>query len=278
MYNAERRALGRTRAAFRAARSGLRPQANMRRRQTLAPSSLLAGAAALHQPHWLVHWLSRRYPDVLFFADTTERRIALTIDDGPCGDTTPALLDLMRRYDSHATFFLLADGVVGDEPVVRRIAAEGHEIGNHLLRDLPSIKLPPHEFESQLVSAHRILSRFAAPRWFRPGSAWFSRAMLESLGRHGYRCVLGSVYPYDAHLPWPAFAKSYILGRVRPGAIVILHDGKGRGRRTLEVLQEVLPRLRARGYRIGTVSELVRSAGCRSRCSSAPGATAVRRR
>jgi peptidoglycan-N-acetylglucosamine deacetylase len=80
------------------------------------------------------------------------------------------------------------------------------------------------------------------------------------LQRHGYRCVLGSVYPFDATIPSAAWATGYILRNVRPGAIVVLHDGGGRGRRTARVLAEVLPELRRRGYRVVSLSELVAAA------------------
>jgi peptidoglycan/xylan/chitin deacetylase (PgdA/CDA1 family) len=82
--------------------------------------------------------------------------------------------------------------------------------------------------------------------------------MLEAAERLGYRCALGTVYPLDAHVASPAFATGVIRAAVRPGAVIVLHDGGGRGRRTARTLQRVLPALRARGYRIVTLSDLVR--------------------
>jgi peptidoglycan/xylan/chitin deacetylase (PgdA/CDA1 family) len=83
--------------------------------------------------------------------------------------------------------------------------------------------------------------------------------MIDVMERHGYRCALGSVYPFDATIPSVAWASSHILRNVRPGAIVILHDGGSRGRRTARVLAEVLPELRRRGYRVASLSELAGS-------------------
>ena len=91
----------------------------------------------------------------------------------------------------------------------------------------------------------------------RPGSGWYSRAMIDIIHRHRYRCALGSIYPFDVALTWRRFAVSYILSNARPGAVVILHDGGRRGLRTAQVLGAVLPRLRARGYQVVTLSELV---------------------
>jgi hypothetical protein len=81
--------------------------------------------------------------------------------------------------------------------------------------------------------------------------------MIATITRHGYRCALGSVYPYDAVIPSAAFSSWHILRNVGPGAIVVLHDGAARGRRTIEVLRIVLPELTRRGVRVVTVSELV---------------------
>jgi len=100
----------------------------------------------------------------------------------------------------------------------------------------------------------------ARPRWARPGGGWYTAAMVAVMHRHGYRCALGSVYPYDPAIPWPPYAAWFILRNVRPGAIIILHEGNGRGPRTERVLATVLPELRRRGYRVVTLSELMRVA------------------
>jgi peptidoglycan/xylan/chitin deacetylase (PgdA/CDA1 family) len=84
--------------------------------------------------------------------------------------------------------------------------------------------------------------------------------MIDIMRRHGYRCALGSVYPFDATIPSTAFAARYIMSHTRPGAVLVLHDGGSRGRRTAKVLSEVLPELRRRGYRVVTLSELVAAA------------------
>jgi peptidoglycan/xylan/chitin deacetylase (PgdA/CDA1 family) len=85
--------------------------------------------------------------------------------------------------------------------------------------------------------------------------------MVSDAAERGYRVVLGSVYPFDAQLAFPGFLAWYVLRNVRPGAILVLHDGAERGGRTAEVLEKVLPVLRERGYRVVTVSELLASAG-----------------
>ena len=84
--------------------------------------------------------------------------------------------------------------------------------------------------------------------------------MVEVMQRHGYRCALGSVYPFDTTIPSVAWATGYILRNAKPGAIVVLHDGGSRGLRTARILAEVLPELRRRGYRVVSLSELAAGA------------------
>jgi peptidoglycan/xylan/chitin deacetylase (PgdA/CDA1 family) len=182
--------------------------------------------------------------------------VALTIDDGPDSSSTPLILEELRRQKARATFFLISERVRGQEQWVRTIVSEGHELGNHFTRDRASIRLSPAAFEADLLLAHQVLAAYGAVSWARPGSGWYSRAMIDVMRRHGYRCALGSVYPFDATIRSVAFTSRYIMQHIRPGAVMILHDAGSRGRRTAKVLSEVLPALRQRGYQVVSLTEL----------------------
>jgi peptidoglycan/xylan/chitin deacetylase (PgdA/CDA1 family) len=183
----------------------------------------------------------------------------LTLDDGPDAVTTPLILAELERHRARATFFLIAERVRGREQLVQQLVAAGHELGNHFTRDWPSIRLGAGEFERDLQDAHGLLAPHGPVHWARPGSGWYSQAMIATMARQGYRCALGSVYPYDAMIPSAAFSRWHILRNVRPGAIIVLHDGGARGRRTVRVLRAVLPELQRRGFRVVTLSELAAS-------------------
>ena len=223
----------------------------------LAATIVAAGAVVLWQPHWLVAMVAARSPHVLYFVETSEPVVALTIDDGPDLETTPKILHVLATHRAHATFFLITDRVAANEEVVAQIVAEGHELGNHLTRDEPSIDLSPRAFEASLMEADGVLSRFAPARWVRPGGGWYNASMLSTTRSRGYRVALGSVYPYDAEIPSRQFAIRHVSRNTRPGSIIILHDGGARGRRTVAVLERVLPELQRRGLRVVTISELV---------------------
>jgi peptidoglycan-N-acetylglucosamine deacetylase len=217
-----------------------------------------AGATVLYaQPRWLVRAVARLAPGCLYQVATRDRLVALTIDDGPDPATTPEILAELRRHGAHATFFLISERVRRQPEVMEKLVADGHEVGNHFTRDRPSIGLSPAGFEADLLEADRELSVWASPTWARPGSGWYTPAMVRTMRRHGYRCALGSVYPYDAAIPSVSWGASFILRNIHPGAIVVLHDGGARGHRTSAVLARVLPELRRLGYRVVSLSELV---------------------
>lgn len=207
-------------------------------------------------PRWLVPYLPVWFPGCLYSVETTAPVVALTIDDGPDSSTTPELLRALRDHGARATFFLISGRVAIDDPTVAAIIEEGNEIGNHFTRDEPSIGLSPAAFDSALVSAGRKLSGFGPVRWARPGGGRYNRRMVMTMQRRGYRCALGSVYPYDAVIPSSRFGAAFVLAHVRPGAIIVLHDGGARGRRTAATLHRVLPELGRRGLRVVTLSEL----------------------
>jgi peptidoglycan/xylan/chitin deacetylase (PgdA/CDA1 family) len=200
--------------------------------------------------------LGGRDPRVFYSAEVSERAVALTIDDAPDRSATPGILAVLAEHGARATFFVIADQIPGNEQLLERIVAEGHELGNHMTRDETSVELAPDQFERELLRAEAMLAPFGASRWFRPGSGFYNDRMLTILDRHGYRCALGLVYPMDAQLPWSGIAASWVRWRTKPGAVIILHDRGERGRRTAETLSEVLPALRDKGYRVVTLSEL----------------------
>ena len=209
-------------------------------------------------PRWLVPRIAAGSPRCLYAVPTNDRVVALTLDDGPDPVNTPGILALLREHEAHATFFLISERVRGNEALVSATVAAGHELGNHLTRDEPSIDLEPQAFEAAALEAGTVLARYAPVRWLRPGSGWYDDEMLATIDRLGYRCALGSVYPFDPHVRSARIASAYILANVRPGAVIVLHETGSRGPRTVATLRRVLPVLVERGYRVVTLSELER--------------------
>jgi len=208
---------------------------------------------------WFSPWLARRADGltdrVLFHADIRDSVVALTLDDGPSPSTT-RILDVLERHGARATFFVLADEVRAQPGLARRIVASGHELGNHFLRDRPSWRLSRAEVERVLRRASAILAPFDTVRWVRPGGGWFDGELLDAAGEAGLRVALGSVYPFDAWIKRPGVLASFVVERVQPGSVIVLHEGEDRGPRTVEALRRILPALDRKGYRVVTLSVL----------------------
>lgn len=94
-------------------------------------------------PFPLTRRIAAAHPECLFYVNTSAKQIALTIDDGPDRRTTPQILNLLRKHDAHATFFMISDRVTGNDSLLRQTLREGHEIGNHMTRNEASVSLAP---------------------------------------------------------------------------------------------------------------------------------------
>ena len=218
---------------------------------------------------WLTRVIRRipftGYRDALWYVDTRgEQVVALTLDDGPDHELTPLVLSTLKKHNAKATFFLLGEAAQRNEDVVDQIAAQGHELGNHTCIDESSAGLSEHDLRQKLSSTHNVLSRGNRQvRLFRPGGGrlgWRGRVATVAEKHKDYQCVLGSVYPNDVRIWSDSVIVKDVLRRVRPGGIIILHEGEDhpgqppRGR-VVAILEQVLEGLR--DYRIVTVSQLL---------------------
>ena len=221
----------------------------------------------LLQPRWLFTLAARVKPGAIYAVDlpkTGPKVVALTIDDGPSKDTLE-ILEVLDRYDAKATFFSISDNVPSHEGAIAQTIQSGHELGNHLTADEPSIRLSKTEFEADLNRAESVLAPYMPQKelkWLRPGMGFYSTEMVKTANHRGYQLALGSVFPYDTHIPSENFAIAFILNTIQPGDIIVLHDGEkgSRSQRTIATLEKVLPALAEKGYQVTTLSELVQQA------------------
>jgi peptidoglycan-N-acetylglucosamine deacetylase len=218
------------------------------------------GSAVTVLPTLFMEWKRSESPEVLFYVGTREPVVALTIDDGPSA-ATPEILEVLAANEAQATFFVIGENVRARPELASRLLAEGHELGHHMMVDEPSIEMPAEAFRSHFQEMDGILRGLGGSDLFRPASGWYDDRMVEDAARLGYRTVLGSVYPFDAQVPFPQVSTWYMRQLIGPGSIMVLHDGPERGPRTAEVLRALLPELRARGMRVVSVSKLLELEG-----------------
>lgn len=221
-------------------------------------------------PQALIRHFARRWPDVLWHVRTSQKIIALTIDDAP-SEFTRGILDVLRENEAKATFFVIGGQVGGREGVLEEMVRGGMELGNHAMHDEPSRSLSATQLEVEVRQVEAAINAtYAAvqvprpPRYFRPGSGFFSTRMRSQIRELGYRMVLGSIYPHDPQIPYPAVNARHILSMARPGGIIICHDRRGW---TVPMLRKVLPELKRRGYTVTTVTGLLEATGSTNKAS-----------
>ncbi|HEY0001025.1 MAG TPA: polysaccharide deacetylase family protein [Actinoplanes sp.] len=193
---------------------------------------------------------------VLWFADTDEPVFALTFDDGPSPATTPGLLEVLARHRARATFFLIGERVQAHPGLAAAIADAGHEIGNHLMRDEPSVRASESRFRRELAEAGVLLAPYGPVRWFRPGSGWFTPRMLRTAAGQQLRAVLGTLVAANDGGPGDQRIAPRLAANVRPGSIVVLHEGTPRRAGVVSTTDDLLTALP--GLASVTVSALLR--------------------
>jgi peptidoglycan/xylan/chitin deacetylase (PgdA/CDA1 family) len=233
------------------------------RRRVVASALLLAvvGTLVVVQPLWLIDVIARGSPGIVWRADTSQPLVALTFDDGPVPGPTSQALDLLGRYGARATFFMIGERAAAHPELVKRIRGQGHELGNHAYTGRRTLGLSEEAFLADLRRTEQVLDLRGPIKTYRPPSGLVLPAQLEVLRREGYRCVLGSAYPYDPVRPPSAYIEWLVAKNLAPGVIVILHDGIPDPSRTLEALTAILEAGRRKGLRFVTVGELLTASG-----------------
>lgn len=217
---------------------------------SLLSATLILGYIVYKPPSFLIGFLQWKYPDVLFHLPLSQRVVALTLDDAPSSETT-RILDLLHRYDAKATFFVIGSQIIEYPDVLERILAEGHEIGNHGWADEPAFALPLDTLEKQVKDVEALIpdtpntglssvDTKLPPKYFRPGSGFFSKPMVSRLKKLGYMTVLGSIYSHDPQIHFPKQNARHILSMVEPGGIIIMHDRRSYSAEQLELVLEGL--------------------------------------
>jgi len=201
---------------------------------------------------------------VFFRARTTRRVVAMTFDDGPDPRWTPRALDALRTHRAHATFFLIGKNAEAHSDLVHDELAAGNEIGNHTY-DHPDLEsLTAAQVDAEIEHGTEALQQLGVPtpKYFRPPKGLSDEAVGVIADAHKYRTVFWdvAVEHYVDHAPDVFIAVQELLARVRPGSIILAHDGGIPNRnRTMVVLPMILDGLRARGYRVVDVSELLKA-------------------
>ena len=184
--------------------------------------------------------------------------IAMTFDDGPHATLTPKLLDLLKERNIKATFFVIGKNAAEYPDILKRIAAEGHEIANHSWSHPDLAKMAPDTVRSELGRTQDAITKTVARpvTLLRPPYGALQAAQRQWVhDSYGYRIILWDVDPLDWRRPGPAVVSERILKGAKPGSIILAHDIHPG---TVEAMPGTLDQLLARGFQFVTVSELLK--------------------
>ena len=193
-------------------------------------------------------------------ARTTQKVVALTFDDGPDARSTPALLDLLARKGARATFFCVGERVARHGDLARRMAAEQHLVGNHSFAHSRWTNFfGDARLRADLERAQEEIVRATgrAPEFFRPPMMLTNPRVWRVARALSLRVVGCTIRGYDLRDASAGRVLDRVLGRVRPGAIIALHDGGMTAERLVRLVEPLLDQLQARGYRCQRLDELL---------------------
>lgn len=192
----------------------------------------------------------------------SQKKIAITFDDGPHGRLTPEILDILEEYSVKATFFVIGQNAQTHPDIIRRMAKEGHEIGNHTYSHVILKDCSIGTIDDELTQAEMVLYEIGEyrPALVRPPCGAYNKNVIDVANAHEYNIVLWSIDTRDwEHTPADNISEM-IMNTIKSGDIILCHDFISGYSPTPDVLKTVIPKLLADGYTFVTVSELISAA------------------
>lgn len=196
------------------------------------------------------------YVKALCAKHTTEKVVALTFDDGPHPIHTPKVLDILAEYEAEATFFCIGKNVEAYPEIVERIHAEGHLLGNHSYSHHNTFPLMSvGDMVADIRKADNLISSLTGVplHFFRPPFGITNPLVREALGEFNYNVVGWNARSYDTMADDAETVFRRVVRKIKPGAVVLLHD---RLPFAPELLSLLLQYLKDEGYEVRRVDRL----------------------
>ncbi|MBU0906658.1 MAG: polysaccharide deacetylase family protein [Nanoarchaeota archaeon] len=213
-----------------------------------------------------MYWLTKVYTfgrfgsNLYFHGSRKSNRIALTFDDG-LSDQTNKILRILDKNKCRGTFFLVGERISGKKEIVRKIVTKGHEVGNHSYSHKNLLFKSQKTIEEEIALTEAEFSKLdVKTSLFRPPDGSFGLNLIKIISKKKLKAILWDVDPQDWKCNYDiGKIVNYILGHVRGGSIIDLHDyaiGVGENSKLVELLRRVVPLLKEEGYEMVTVGEL----------------------
>jgi peptidoglycan-N-acetylglucosamine deacetylase len=188
-----------------------------------------------------------------------EKVIALTFDDGPWLGTTTKMLGILKQNDIKATFFWVGTAIQANPEIAKIVVAEGHAIGNHTWHHWYK-QMDTATAKSEIEHTADLIYQTTGVKTtlFRPPGGYLNNGLVAYAKSQKYAVVMWSQTSADTDpkAKYQVFVKN-VLRDAKSGGILLMHDGGGDRRRTVQALPEIISGLKAKGYRFVTVPELL---------------------
>ncbi|MBQ9985905.1 MAG: polysaccharide deacetylase family protein [Oscillospiraceae bacterium] len=198
--------------------------------------------------------------DAYFIGDESKKEIYLTFDAGYENGFTPEILDVLKKHNAPAAFFLVGNFIDREPELVRRMVAEGHTVGNHTSTHPDMSKIAnPESFKAELDALsekYRNVTGEDMKLFYRPPQGKFSEANLQAAQKLGYKTIFWSLAYADwdnSKQPSRESALKTLCERIHPGAIVLLHSTS---ETNSKILDELLTKWEDMGYSFKSLDEL----------------------
>jgi peptidoglycan/xylan/chitin deacetylase (PgdA/CDA1 family) len=190
-------------------------------------------------------------------ADTTEKIIALSFDDGPHSEYTPQVLALLAQYQATATFFVIGKHIHGNESLLKQIVAEGHSIGNHsyshsFFIDFKNVQGFKDELNQTAELVFNIIGK--KMKLFRPPYGVTTPNLAKAAKLLDYRLIGWNIRSLDTTNDTVDVITQRVQSQIKSGAIILLHDTSNK---TIQVLERTLSFAQQQGYKIVSIERLL---------------------
>jgi peptidoglycan-N-acetylglucosamine deacetylase len=199
-------------------------------------------------------WLKLLYPKLIWDADTANRCIYLTFDDGPIPIVTPFVLNILKQYNAKATFFCIGDNVRKHPEVFDQLKKEGHAVGNHTFNHLNGWQTDDKTYLDNFLQADKLLDT----KLFRPPYGRIKRAQIKLLqqAKPGLQIIMWSALSadFDAAIN-PETCLANATKNTKAGDIVLFHDSLKARERMEYALPRALEYWTTQGYSFKSLAE-----------------------
>ncbi len=190
-------------------------------------------------------------------ADTTDKLVALTFDDGPMPERTNSILNLLSKFNVKATFFCIGSRIKGNESILKQIHEQGHLIGNHSyshsnLFDLKNTSHMLSDLQEGSKEIKRVIGK--EPLFFRPPYGVTTPGLARAVKKLGFHTIGWNVRSLDTSIKDKQQLVERVTKRIQPGSVLLFHDTVD----NLEfALEEILNYLNKNGYRVIELNKLI---------------------